>query len=73
MKQSSNYTIIEMQLLVDRKMPVRLLNRADQIVDCCSKDLLQFCTLTNTEMKKERTGLLISSHSYSIQEFHNKR
>lgn len=43
MKQSSNYPITKMQLLVDRKIPVRLLNRADQIEDECSKDLLQFC------------------------------
>lgn len=34
-------------------MLVRLLNRADQTVDCCSKDLLQFCIYQTQKWKRK--------------------
>lgn len=62
-----------MQLLADVKMLVRLLNTADQIVDLCSKIYGNYVFTKHRNEKGKRTGLLLSSHSYSSQEFHNKR
>lgn len=42
MRQSSKYTITEMQLFVDWKMLARLWSKADRVTDWCSKYLLQF-------------------------------
>lgn len=42
MKQSSNYTLTEMQLFDDWKILTRLMSKADRIMDWCSQYLLQF-------------------------------